>query len=72
VYLNNISDEPAAIIHGIERNLFEKEREVVLGERTARHPSEQVGSIILDDGHRDIGALFDYPNGGFSVLFPQL
>jgi hypothetical protein len=28
--------------------------------------------ILLDYCHRDIGALFDYPNWGFSVLFPQL
>jgi hypothetical protein len=27
---------------------------------------------VLDNCHQDIGALFDYPNWGFSVLFPQL
>jgi hypothetical protein len=31
-----------------------------------------VCKCVLDYCHRDIGALFDYPNWGFSVLFPQL
>jgi hypothetical protein len=31
-----------------------------------------VGECVLDKCHWDIGALFDYPNWGFSVLFPQL
>jgi hypothetical protein len=31
-----------------------------------------VCKCVLYCCHRDIGALFDYPNWGFSVLFPQL
>jgi hypothetical protein len=31
-----------------------------------------VCDCVLDNCYRDIGALFDYPNGGFSVPFPQL
>jgi hypothetical protein len=31
-----------------------------------------VYQCALDYYHRGIGALFDYPNWGFSVLFPQL
>jgi hypothetical protein len=31
-----------------------------------------VCECVLDNCHRDIEALFDYPNWGFSVLFPQL
>jgi hypothetical protein len=31
-----------------------------------------VCECVLDNCHRDIGALFDCPNLGFSVLFPQL
>jgi hypothetical protein len=31
-----------------------------------------VCKCVLDYCHRDIGALFDYPNWGFSSLFPQL
>jgi hypothetical protein len=30
-----------------------------------------VCECVLDNCHRDIGALFDYPNSDFSVLFPQ-
>jgi hypothetical protein len=29
-----------------------------------------VCECVLDNCHRDIGPLFDYPNSGFSVLFP--
>jgi hypothetical protein len=31
-----------------------------------------VRECVLDKCHRDIGALFDYPNCGFSVFFPHL
>jgi hypothetical protein len=31
-----------------------------------------VCECVLDNCHRDIGALAAYPNRGFSVLFPQL
>jgi hypothetical protein len=31
-----------------------------------------VCKCVLHYCHQDIGALFDYPNRGFSVLFPQL